>query len=96
MIRRVRTLDEVSSRVREKETDGLRARQESRRRLETAMPSPSRARIFAHGGGEFCQVPKFDKLDAKLLKAFFFLICQKKDECQVEMPNSWRCWEMIQ
>ena len=71
MIRRVRTPDEVSSRMREKETDGLRARQESRRRLETAMPSPSRARIFARGGGEICQVPKLAKLDAKLLEAVF-------------------------
>ena len=31
------TPDEVSSRAWEKETDGLRARRESRRRLETAM-----------------------------------------------------------
>ena len=47
------------------------ARRESRRRLETAMPSPSRARIFAHGGGEICQVPKLAKLDAKLLETVF-------------------------
>jgi len=42
------------------------------------MPSPFRARIFARGGGEIGQVPKLAKLDAKLLEAFFFLICQKK------------------
>ena len=38
---------------------------------ETTMSSAFRARIFARGGGEICQVPKFDKLDAKLLKAVF-------------------------
>jgi len=65
------TPDEVSSRAWEKETDGLRARRESRRRVETAMPSPSRARIFARGGGEICQVPKLGKLDAKLLETVF-------------------------
>ena len=67
----VRTPDEISSRAWEKETDGLRARRESRRRVETAMPSPSRARIFARGGGEICQVSKLAKLDAKLLGSVF-------------------------
>ena len=67
----MRTLDEVSSRAQEKETDRLRARRESRRRLETAMLSPSRARIFARGGGEICQVSKLAKLDAKLLGSVF-------------------------
>ena len=68
---RVRTPVEVSSRAQEKMTDGLRGRRETWRRLETAMLSPSRARIFVRGGGEICQVSKLAKLDAKLLEAIF-------------------------